>query len=136
MGVVSGPLMPTRYSRKASTVSSGSQLPNCLKAFSPAKTSIQAIFRRAAVGLRDRGVEDAHAGAPDVGPGAVALDERDDGLVRDLQLAVLDRDLGAVGGHLDVLVGHGKEASFEGTDSSRNQAAPRGFRVTASAGRE
>ena len=44
-GVVSGPLMPTRYCRNASTVSSGSQLLNCLKAFSPAKTSIHAIFR-------------------------------------------------------------------------------------------
>ena len=43
-GVVSGPLMPTRYSRKASTVSSGSQLFDCLKLFSPAKTSSQAIF--------------------------------------------------------------------------------------------
>src|SRR5215470_7615317 len=44
MGVVSGPLMPTRYLRNASTVSSGSQLLNFLKLFSPAKTSIQAIF--------------------------------------------------------------------------------------------
>ena len=35
-GVVSGPLMPMRYSRKASTVSSGSQLLNLVKAFSPA----------------------------------------------------------------------------------------------------
>src|SRR5438552_17680805 len=43
-GVVSGPLMPTRYSRNASTVSSGSQLFDCLKLFSPAKTSIHAIF--------------------------------------------------------------------------------------------
>ncbi len=44
IGVVSGPLIPTRYSRKASTVSSGSQVLNLLKAFSPACTSIQAIF--------------------------------------------------------------------------------------------
>ena len=29
-GVVSGPLMPTRYSRNAFTVSSGSQSPNAL----------------------------------------------------------------------------------------------------------
>src|SRR4029077_10759412 len=43
-GVVNGPLMPTRYSRNASTVSSGSQLLDCLKLFSPANTSIQAIF--------------------------------------------------------------------------------------------
>ena len=32
----------------------------------------------AAVGLLDGGVEDPHAGAPDVRPGAVAFDERDD----------------------------------------------------------
>jgi hypothetical protein len=44
-GVVSGPLMPTRYWRKASTVSSGSQLPVWLKAFSPASTSNHAILR-------------------------------------------------------------------------------------------
>ena len=36
MGVVSGPLIPMRYSRKASMVSSGSQLLNRVKAFSPA----------------------------------------------------------------------------------------------------
>ncbi len=36
IGVVSGPLMDTRYSRQASTVSSGSQLLNALKDFSPA----------------------------------------------------------------------------------------------------
>ncbi len=40
-GVVSGPLMPIRWSRKASTVSSGSQSPVSLKAFSPARTSSQ-----------------------------------------------------------------------------------------------
>ena len=36
MGVVSGPLMPMRYSRNASIVSSGSQLLNFVNAFSPA----------------------------------------------------------------------------------------------------
>ena len=44
-GVVSGPLMPTRYVRNASMVSSGSQFFVCLKAFSPASTSIQAMLR-------------------------------------------------------------------------------------------
>ena len=44
-GVVSGPLIPTRYSLKQSTVSSGNQLPVRLKAFSPASTSCQAIRR-------------------------------------------------------------------------------------------
>ena len=45
IGVVSGPLMPTRNSVNASTVSSGSQLLNILKDFSPAYTSIQRTLR-------------------------------------------------------------------------------------------
>ncbi len=53
----------------------------------------------AAVGLGDRGVEHAHGGAPDVGAGAVAFDERDDGLVGNGELAVGDRDLLALRGH-------------------------------------
>ncbi len=36
IGVVSGPLMATRYSRNAATVSSGSQVSRSLFAFSPA----------------------------------------------------------------------------------------------------
>ena len=44
-GVVSGPLIPTRYSLNASTVSSGSQLSNLFFAVSPANTSNQATFR-------------------------------------------------------------------------------------------
>src|SRR5262249_9160307 len=43
IGVVSGPLIPTRNSLNAVTVSSGSQSLKRLKAFSPAYTSIQAI---------------------------------------------------------------------------------------------
>ncbi len=43
-GVVSGPLIPIRYSLKVSTVSSGSQLPVSSKAFWPASTSFHAIF--------------------------------------------------------------------------------------------
>jgi hypothetical protein len=42
----------------------------------------------AAVGLLDGGVEHAHGGLPDVAAGAVALDEGDDRVVRDLELAV------------------------------------------------
>src|SRR5262245_31471148 len=42
-GVVSGPLMPIRYSLNVSTVSSGSQLPVSLNAFSPASTSFHSI---------------------------------------------------------------------------------------------
>src|SRR5260221_3492272 len=44
IGVVSGPLIPIRYSRKVSTVSSGSHEPVALNAFSPASTSFHAIF--------------------------------------------------------------------------------------------
>ena len=43
IGVVSGPLMPMRYSRNTSVVSSGSQLPVWLNAFSPASTSFHSI---------------------------------------------------------------------------------------------
>ena len=42
-GVVSGPLMPIRYSRNVSTVSSGSHEPVASNAFWPASTSFQAI---------------------------------------------------------------------------------------------
>ncbi len=51
----------------------------------------------AAVGLRDGGVEDAHAGAPNIRPGAVAFDERDDRIVRNDETAVLLGD-GSPGG--------------------------------------
>src|SRR5713101_2979092 len=44
-GVVSGPLIATRCVRMASSVASGSQVPTCLKAFSPASTSSQSISR-------------------------------------------------------------------------------------------
>src|SRR5712692_8049892 len=42
-GVVSGPLIPIRYSLKVATVSSGSQLPVSRYAFSPASTSLHAM---------------------------------------------------------------------------------------------
>src|SRR4030067_825069 len=68
-------------------------------------TPWEAPPRRAAPGaaplpvvrLLDRGVEDADGGAPDVGAGAVALDERDDRVVGHAELAVVDRDLLAPG---------------------------------------
>src|SRR5580704_17803477 len=44
-GVVNGPLLATRNSRTASTVSSGSQLSNFALAFSPANTSYHATRR-------------------------------------------------------------------------------------------
>jgi len=44
-GVVSGPLMPTRYLRNASRVAAGSQSPFARNAFSPASTSSHSILR-------------------------------------------------------------------------------------------
>ena len=52
----------------------------------------------AAVGSGDCGVEHADTGPPDVRTRPIAFDERDDGLVRYPELAVLDRDRGAVCG--------------------------------------
>ena len=43
-----------------------------------------------------RRIHDAHARAPDVGPGAIPFDEGDDRVFRDAQLAVLDGDLRAL----------------------------------------
>ena len=80
------------------TVSSGSQLPVSLNAFSPASTSFQAI---ALAVLGGRGVEHLLRRGPDVDAGAVALDERDDRLVGNVEAAV--------GGQRDLL-GHGRRA--------------------------
>ena len=85
-GVVRGPLIPMRWSRNAWTVSSGSQLPVSSNAFCPARTSFQAI---GAAVLGGRRIEDQLGGGPDVHAGAVALDERDDGLVGDDQEPVV-----------------------------------------------
>ena len=87
-GVVSGPLMPMRRSRNAATVSSGSQVLKRSIAFSPAKTSYQDNAALAVVCDLDRGIEHAHRRFPDVAPGAVAFDERDDGVVGNDELAV------------------------------------------------
>src|SRR5439155_23350634 len=51
----------------------------------------------AGIGPFGGGVERAHRRAPDIGHGAVTLDERDDGMVGHTQLAVLDGDLVARG---------------------------------------
>src|SRR4029078_10569460 len=47
-----------------------------------------------AIGFLDRGVEHAHAGAPDVRTGAVALDERNDRMIGNDQATVLSRNRG------------------------------------------
>src|SRR5262249_59275995 len=51
----------------------------------------------AAGGLRDRRIEHPGSGAPDVGTGAVAFDERDDGMVGDDPASVPIIDFGAGG---------------------------------------
>src|SRR6202000_3453251 len=61
-------------------------------------------FAFAAVGLLDRGVEDALGGLPDVAARAVAFDEGDDRVVRDGVLAVGVLDRLAVGGDGDAVV--------------------------------
>ena len=88
-GVVSGPLMPTRSSRNASSVSSGSQLPDLVERLLPGEHFLPNDLPLAAVGLRDRRVEHALARPPDIGPGAVAFDERNDRPIRHRQAAVL-----------------------------------------------
>ena len=53
----------------------------------------------AAIGRRDRGVEDPDRRGPDVGPDSVPLDERDDGVIWDTQIAVrIPGDLGSESG--------------------------------------
>ena len=81
-GVVSGPLMPMRYSRNVSTVSSGSQSPVASNAFSPGE---HLLPRDRLAVLGRGGVEHELRGGPDVDAGAVALDERDDRLVGDVR---------------------------------------------------
>ena len=54
--------------------------------FHPGDTSL------ALVGALDRGVEDAHGCAPNVGAGTIALDEWDDGIVGHGENAVLEAD--------------------------------------------
>ena len=62
---------------------------------------------RSAVRFLHRGIEHAHARGPDVRPGAVAADERDDGISGDFEFAAGDGDFFAgrdgAGG-----VGHGR----------------------------
>src|SRR5690606_6151673 len=53
----------------------------------------------AAVGLRDGCVHDANRRTPDVRAGAVAVEEREDGVIRNGELAVVDGDFLALRGH-------------------------------------
>src|SRR6185436_8699549 len=53
-------------------------------------------FSLAAVSLLHRCVEDALAGSPDVRPGAVAANERNNGVIRHVEFAGLDGDFAAL----------------------------------------
>ena len=117
-GVVSGPLIPTRCDRNASTVSSGSHWPGLVERLLPGEDLEPVDLARPAVGLVDGGVEHPHRGRPDVGADPVTLDEGQDRLVGHAQSA---------GSHGD-LVGHwqssggsgsGAEGSGGGTTAAR-----------------
>ena len=88
-GVVSGPLIAILYVLTASSVSLGSHSPVRSLAFSPARISNQTRRRAAAKRFLHGRIEHANAGAPDVGPGAVAFDERNDRIVGHDQLSLL-----------------------------------------------
>ena len=85
-GVVSGPLIATLYALTASSVSFGSHSPVEVLRLLAGEHLEPGERRAAAERLLHRRVEDAHAGAPDVGSGAVAFDERDDRIVGHDQL--------------------------------------------------
>ena len=48
------------------------------------------------VGLLHRRIEHTLAGGPDIGSGAIAADEREDGVIGNGKLAVIDRDFAAM----------------------------------------
>jgi len=88
----------------------------------------------AAIGLGDRGVEDAHARSPDVGPGAVAFDVGNDRVVRDLELPVPNLDRLPGGRNLRLLeLGGGLLARSH--DSSFADESSREHRLLASRSR-
>ncbi len=96
-GVVSGPLMATRNSRMALTVSSGSQFLKLGLGFFAGENFVPGDRALAVVGLFNGGVEHAHGGFPDVAAGAVAFNEGNDGVVGHVVLAVAVLDLLPVG---------------------------------------
>ena len=80
----------------------GVELAKCLFAGEDLKPLDGAL---AAVGLFDRGVEDALRSLPDVAARAVALDERNDGIVGHLKLPVAVLNRLAVGGKRKAVIG-------------------------------
>ena len=95
--------MAHRKWRMASKVSDGSQSSNRSLAFSPAKISNQAIDFEPPKVLSTAASRTFAGGLPDVGPDAVAFDERDDRTIGDVELAVLPLDLLSVGGRRHVI---------------------------------
>ena len=95
-----------RRSRRAASC------PSRRRPSAPASTSFQAIGVAVLGGGR---IEDQLGGGPDVDPGAVALDEGDDGLVGD--------DQGAVVAHADEIC-HGRDATGPPPTASQFDLAP------------
>ena len=91
-GVVSGPLMPTQVLAERLDRFVRQPAVRLLEALLAGVDFHPGDLLLAAVRLLDRRVEHAHAGAPDVGAGAVAFDERDDRIVGHDELAVPPRD--------------------------------------------
>ena len=81
----------------------------------------------AAVGLLHRRVEDPLRSAPDVRSGSIALDEGQDGLLRDLQPPVAQRDGLTAGRDLRSRARHGGPfaGTFRGRDDTRSPEAGR-----------
>ena len=83
--------MPTRYCRNAVERLVGQPVPRLLERFLARQHFEPLDLAAAAVRLRDRRVEHAHARAPDVRPRAVAFDERNDRPIRHGQSSVCSR---------------------------------------------
>jgi len=83
----------------------GQPVVELLEAFLARKDFKPGDLALAAIGFRDGRIEHAHAGGPDVGTGAVAADEGENGVFRNGKFAVRDGDFTA-GGRRDVFIGH------------------------------
>ena len=103
IGVVSGPLMPMRCSRNDCDGRLGQPVAGVVERLLPGEDLVP--LDRLAVLLRGRVEHELRCG-PDVDAGAVPLDERDDGVVGDVQLAVDERDL----------LGHAGVSPCDGSD--------------------
>jgi hypothetical protein len=81
--------MPTKNSRNASTVSSGNHsFEFVLRRLTGENLKPRDLFL-AAKSSFDCGIEHSHARGPDIRPGAIAADEWNYGLIRNIQFSVL-----------------------------------------------